>query len=698
MNRGLVTTRLLVLFIFACGATTEAQPPVSGSGNPPPPQTGTAAEPTVTQEVPENQEEDPGEEFSLEELMDIEVTSVSKKAQKLSGSAAAIFVVTQEDIQRIGAEAIADALRIVPGLHVAHIARGRWSVSSRTFSGEFANDLLTQMDGRTLYNSLFSGTYWDSADTILEDIDRIEVIRGPGATLWGANAVNGIISVITKPADETQGFLLKSGWSTNDNMPWAQFRYGGEISEDAHFRIYGKWFDRDGGLFANGDDFHDDWDAWKAGFRLDWNPSPDDTLTFWGDTHWGHSEEQTLFVSLAAPYLVPREQTARYGGYYVQGRWNHRFSDTSDMTLQLYYDNITRKQDLLNQDLNVFDVDFEHRFELGDRHELIWGVGYRVYWDDLDNSMDIGFFPDHRTAQTLSAFIQDTITVIPDELSITVGSKFEHNDFSGFELQPNLRAVWTPDDRNTIWGAISHAVRTPSRVEHDALVIPTVMPPSGPMMPLILGSFGGDSSFKSEEVTAFEVGYRVRPTDNLSFDLAVFYNDYDDLLTSELGALTPGGAPGVLLLPAVFDNKADGETYGFELASQWQVLDNWRLSASYSLSTTHIHALGSSTDPVAEVAEDQYPRHQFNVRSYLDVADNLQFNTVLYYVDNLGDLGIHNYLRWDAQVTWQPADFVNVTLGVQNILDDRHPEFMPVLNRPASETERRGYVSVEFRF
>lgn len=706
MHRGLAPSGWLLCLLL--GLPAIAQPPGNGTqggaeqaggqhdlGSQEKPGTGNGE-----QEVPEEGEVPGGqEEFSLEELMDIEVTSVAKKSQKLSQSAAAIFVVTQEDIQRLHAETIADALRIVPGLHVAQITRGRWSVSARGFSGEFANNLLTQMDGRTLYNGLFAGTYWDNADTFMPDIDRIEVIRGPGATLWGANAVNGIISVITKHTSETHGGIFGTGWSDNDNTPWAQFRYGDSIGEDedAHFRVWGKWFDRDGGLMANGDDFNDDWDAWRVGFRADWAVSDDDELSFWGDVAKGHSEELTLFTSAAPLGLIPRENVVDYGSWFLQGRWTHTFNERSHLTVNTFVDSQTRQQDYFDLDLLLFNIDVEHNIKIGDRHELIWGTRYRLSQDANNGTFDVSFTPRSRTTQLFSAFIQDTISLADDALKITIGSKFEHNDFTGFEFQPNVRAAWEIDEIHTIWGSVSHAVRTPSRVEHDVNVAPIVVPPAGPMMPAFIGTFSGDSSVVSEKVTAFELGYRARPEEGLSFDLALFLNLYDDLNTNELGAPFPSAVPGVLFLPAVFDNKAAGETYGGELAVNWQVFESWRLAASYSYTQMQIHA-PLSTDPAAENIEREYPHHQFNIRSYWDICEDLQLNSVLYYVDTLPNLGIPSYWRLDAQIAWQPCDNATLRAGVQNILDDRHPEYFPVLNRPPSETERRFYMSLEIRF
>lgn len=511
--------------------------------------------------------------------------------------------------------------------------------------------------------------------------------------------MNGVINIITKSAEDTQGFLFETGYSTNDNLPWAAFRYGDELSDDAWFRVWGKWFDRDGGAFGNGEDFPDDWDALRGGFRVDWRPSSDDEFMFKGNYFKGHAEELNQFVVLTPPYLVPRDQTVGHAGWFLQGRWSHSISTDQDLTLQLYFDHTERHQDLLGQSVDTFDFDFQHRFHLGEDHELIWGVGYRYTADSNDNSFDIFFTPSSRETQLLSAFIQDTITLAEDELFLTIGSKFEHNDFSGFEVQPNVRLLWAPNPAHTLWTAVSRAARTPGRVDHDVGVTLTPIPPMG-MIPLSLVTFSGDDGVVSEDVTAFEVGYRVRPDDNLSFDLALFYNHYDNLRTAEVGApvVTIGPMGPIVFIPATFDNKARGQVYGAELAVQWRVTDNWRLAGSYSYTETDIDPLSQSADPTARSPEDDYPRHQLNVRSYWDVTDELQLNSVIYFVDEIQNRRVSEYLRWDVQVAWQATEWMQVTAGVQNILDGRHDEYGPTLNRPAAEIERLAYLSLEFTF
>lgn len=637
-------------------------------------------------------------ELSLEALLEMEVTSVSKRAQKLVEAAAAITVIRNEDIRRAGAESIAEALRLAPGMQVASITRNTWAISARGFNDEFANKLLVLMDGRTVYTPLFSGVYWDVQDTMLEDLDRIEVIRGPGAALWGANAVNGVINILTRSAKDTQGWLLKGGWGTEDNG-WGEMRYGGTLGEDAWFRVYAKYFNRDGFVDGSGNDVTDDWDTARAGFRADFEPSSEDTLTVQGDVYDGGSEQTGLPPTAAPPFFRAFEDTIDLEGSDLLARWTRVLSPTSELSLQAYYDRTARDNSIFREHRDTFDLDFQHRFEIWEASDLTWGLGYRVTFDETEGSDVVFVQPDERSAQLFSLFLQDEIELVPDTLKLTLGSKLEHNDYTGFEIQPDARLLWRADEHQTLWAAFSRAVRTPARAEHDVSINFASIPPS-PVTPPGFLRLLGDNDFHSEEVLAWQLGYRVRPADNLSFDLALFYNDYDELRTFTPGAPfvepVPGGA--VLIVPHSWNNDARGETYGVELSAEWQVLSCWRLAADYSFLQIQIHEKDTGGLVSAEGDEGDSPHHQFNVRSWLDLGDAWQLNTVLYYVDNLPASGIHSYLRWDAQVRYEPCENAALSVGVQNILDDRHPEFRSSLFRPASEVERMGYVSLEVRF
>jgi iron complex outermembrane receptor protein len=391
----------------------------------------------------------------VEELMDVEVTSVSRRPEKLTEAASAIQVITGEDIRRSGANSIPEALRLAPNLQVAQVNSSQWAVSSRGFNNVLSNKLLVMIDGRTVYTPLYAGVFWDVQDALLEDIDRIEVVSGPGGTLWGANAVNGVINIITKSAKDTQGFFMEAGAGTESNG-FGSMRYGGQLSPGLYYRVYGKGFNRDELVVADGSDAGDGWDMGQGGFRLDWEPNQDDVLTLQSD----------FYDSKPNPEAASDPVVAMGGN--ILGRWTHKISDDSDFQVQFYYDRTRRDfNDEFTENLDTYDFDAQHRFQIGDRQEIIWGLGYRRMDDSVANLELLGFDPGNKTLSLYSAFIQDEITLIEDRLRLTLGSKFEHNEYTGFEVQPSGRLAWTPSTEHTVWAAVSRAVRTPSRIDRD---------------------------------------------------------------------------------------------------------------------------------------------------------------------------------------------------------------------------------------
>jgi iron complex outermembrane receptor protein len=421
-------------------------------------------------------------ELSIEDLMKIEITSVSKKAQKVSDAAAAVFVITQEDIRRSGATSIADALRMAPGLEVARIDANKWAVTARGINNYLTNKLLVLMDGRSVYQPLFAGVYWNLQDTLLEDIERIEVIRGPGATLWGANAVNGVINIITKTAKETEGGLFTAGGGTNEKG-FGGLRYGAKVGEESYLRAYGKYFNR--GAFPNvtGVGSSGAWDSGSGGFRLDSDFSPDSSLTLQGDIAQGYIDDISERTVLTPPYLKTFTGST-FSTANLLTRWKRKISATSDLSLQLYYDYSNNRAPDMREIRNTVDVDLQHRFALGARHDIVWGLGYRNTRGDFSADSLVTLDPSRRGDELFSGFVQDDIVLVPDRLHLILGSKLEHNDYTGVEVQPSGRLIWTPDERHTFWGAISRAVRTPSWVETDGRVPSAILPPLTPKIPL----------------------------------------------------------------------------------------------------------------------------------------------------------------------------------------------------------------------
>jgi iron complex outermembrane receptor protein len=628
-------------------------------------------------------------ELSLQDLMNIEVTSASKKAEKLSETAAAVFVITQEDIRRSGVTTIPEALRMVPGVQVARLNASSWAISARGFNDQFAQKLLVLIDGRSVYTPLFSGVYWDLQDTFLDDIDRIEVIRGPGGALWGANAVNGVINIITKRAEDTQGSLLTTGMGTEEKG-FAALRHGGLLGESGHYRVYAKWFDRDGGP--------DSWDTTRAGLRADWALGDRDILTAQGDWYDGDRAGRSTIPTLTPPFSETLGMESRVSGGNVLLRWERQLSDDSDLHLQLYYDR-TEHGEGSGIQRDTFDLDFQHRFPLGERHEVLWGLGYRSSADDIPGSATFSVDPGSRHDELLSAFVQDQIALQQDRLQLTVGSKFERNDYTGFEVQPSARLSWRPSGHETAWAAVSRAVRTPSRMEHDGRVNVAALEMPGAGVTLV--SLFANRDMESEDLLAYELGYRTQASDELFLDIAGFYNCYDDLWTLEPGEpfveLSP--SPPHLVLPSFADNKMSGETYGVELAAQWQATDRWRLDAAYSFLRMDLHLDADSGDTMLSQAEGKSPRHQFSLRSAVDLRENLELDWWLRYVDGLPSLGVGSYVDLDVRLGWQPREDLELSIVGQNLFESGDPQFGPsFVGNTATSVERGVYAKATWHF
>lgn len=579
--------------------------------------------------------------LTLEELMDLEVTSVSKRAEKLSETASAIQVVTGEDVRRSGATSLPEALRLAPNLQVAQLNSHDWAITARGFNGgplannSLANKLLVMIDGRTVYTPLFGGVFWDVQNVMLEDLDRIEVVSGPGGTLWGANAVNGVINVITKSAKDTQGLFL-SGGGGSFVQDFGALRYGDRIGSNFFFRVYAQRYDRNSTKQPNGTDATDEWDMTQGGLRADWYVSEADVVTVQGDFYGGN--EQT-----------PGAIDTTVDGQNLLTRWTRTFSDESDLSVQLYADRTWRDlhaPSFFSEDLKTYDFDFQHRFPLGERHSILWGAGYRFMQDKINNAAALSFGPADREMQLISGFVQDEIVLVEDRLKFTLGTKLEENEFSGFEVQPSARLAWTPGERHTVWGAVSRAVRSPSRFDTD-LTIP----------------LGGDRDFESEKVIAYELGYRVQPTDRISLSLATFYNDYDDLRS-------------INFPPFAFANDQAAETWGVELSGNLQLTSWWRLRGGYTYLEEDIRSTSPAVVPGSAEIEAIDPRHQALLQSIMDLPGHTQLDLVGRYVDDLSGFAtaVSDYFTFDARLAWQYKRWEFAVVG-QNLGNDEHSEF-----------------------
>ena len=630
---------------------------------------GWAAEPEV--KPVQVAQASPALEFA--QLAQIKVTTASRSEHTVQQSPAAVYVITQEDIRRSGVTSIAEALRLAPGVNVARIDAHRWGVSVRGFNQEFANKLLVMRDGRAVYSPLFSGVRWDQQDTVLEDIERIEVVRGPTAALWGANAINGVINIITKSAKDTQGTLISGGYGT-EAPGFGTVRYGGRLSEDWFYRVYAKGQAYGDTKFPNGTSSEDAWRQFQTGFRADGDVGGVNHFTVQADLGFGEPRE--LFIPFGTVTVVP--DTIRHVTANVLGRWTRDLGDQSDFTLQAYLDHSDRSVFNQSERLDTFDVDFQHRLPWGERHAFTWGGGYRITVDDVVFTAPLSFSPRHRQIHLGRFFLRDDFTLLPDQLTLTLGSLFEYYSFTGLDHQPTARLNWTPTPEHTVWGAVSRALRTPSRADHDLRVTGGNQPNTG---------------LHPEEVLAYELGWRARLHERFTVDTALFYNSYDRLRSTE-----------PIIGGTRRDEKTYGETYGGELSLRWQVAAPWRLQGSYSYLNTRLHSAGAD---VASALRDEgrNPEHQISLHSAWDITDRVNLDAVVRYVDRLESAApapnIPNYLSLDLRLAWRPSRNLEVALTGQNLLDARHPELLPgafgTLGQPR-EIERSIYGKITWRF
>jgi len=631
--------------------------------------------------------------MSLEDLSNLRVSSVSKHDERITDAPAAIFVLTGEDIRRSGFTSIPEALRMAPGLEVARLDSHNWAITARGFNDLYADKLLVLIDGRSVYTPLFSGVYWDVQDTFMEDIDRIEVIRGPGATMWGANAVNGVINIITKSSKDTQGGLLVGGFGTEE-QGFAGVRYGGSINDALFYRVYAKVFNRDDSALPSGARNNDDWQSLRGGFRFDYEPSAQNLFTLQGDAYYTE-ENQTFFLFTPAPGEETHPSRIYTHGANILGRWTHSFTSESELKLQSYYDRTSRHLDWFDEIRDTADIELQYRLQIGDYQNLQAGIGYR-YSDshNLKSNFTLSYFPLKRETHIFNTFLQDDISIVKDRLHLTLGSKFEHNDFTGWEIQPSARLLWTPHHKYSFWAAVSRAVRTPSQADLDARIASSILPGTPPT----LVTLQGNPDFRSEILLAYELGYRVQPHRRVSADLALFYNDYDRLRSFEPGATDLSAFPAYVGVPLIFANELHGHTMGGELAVNFQATDWWQWRASYSYIKMHLEREPGSQDTVSSMDGDFSPQHQVAFRSLMDLPWNFQFDTMVRYVDTLRG-GIPSYVGLDLRLGWRPRRNLDISIVAQNLLDDRHPEFGPaVIRTPVAEIERAVYGKVTFGF
>src|SRR5467141_2101872 len=609
---------------------------------------------------------------SLEDLGQIEVTTASKEPVKASRTPAAIYVITQDDIRRSGATSIPEALRQAPGVEVARVDSNTWSLGVRGFGSALSRSVLVLIDGRSVYTPLFAGVYWQVQDTLLEDIERIEVIRGPGGTIWGANAVNGVINIITKNARDTRGTMVSTGGGNLD-QGFVNVRYGARNGKNFDYRIYGK-------AFTRGPEFHpdhkqfDDWRMGQTGFRTDWDVHKRDRLTLQGDVYSGDAGQRVGITSYSPPFMTNVEQNAELSGGNLLGRWERELGSGSNLQLQTYYDRTNRKQANFAESRDTFDIDFIHHLTLPGRQDFLWGLGARLSSGNVSEVVPtVVFAPNHHTDKLYSAFIQDEIHIVGDQLSLTIGSKFLHNGYSGFEIEPAARLLWTPSSRQTVWGAVTRAVRTPSRVEEDLQLTGLAAP-----TPLTFFRIIGDRTFSSESLIGYEAGYRSLVGPKFHVVIAAFSNNYDHLLSVEPGAPFSESSPPAphTVIPFFFRNGLLGHTAGFEIAPDWTPTRIWRLRGSYSYLHIDLGKKASSLDTSsANSTQGSRPHHQVAIQSSLDLPKKLEFDQTFRCVSSLPAQLVGAYTTADVRFSWHASRSLDVSVVGQNLFQPRHAEF-----------------------
>ncbi len=603
--------------------------------------------------------------LSIEELGNIEVTSVSKRPEAISQAAAAIYVITHDDIVRSGATRLPEILRLAPNLQVAQTSASTYVITARGFNGaptaqNFSNKLLVLIDGRSVYSPLFSGVYWDMQDVVAADIERIEVISGPGATLWGANAMNGVINVITRKTQDTQGGLLSV--TAGDRGRDASLRFGGRLSESLTYRIYGRGFLERDTRTAAGVSAHDHWSKPQAGARLDWTPSPADAVVVRADAYDG-AEAQAG---------APAEEIQ---GGDLTARWNHAFANGSSLQAQAYYDRVQRGDEVSGSGFQVdtYDLDLQHGFALGARQEIIWGGGFRISRYRIDGGPTLSFTPARRDLNLSNLFAQDTLRLGPTT-KLVLGAKVEDDPYVGPELLPEARLSWTPNESASLWAAVSRAVRSPTPFDRD------VVEKLGGQVFLV-----GGPNFRTEKLTAYELGARVQRSSRASLSVSAFYNVYDDLRTIELA---PEG-----FLPLRWGNRMTGRSYGIEAWADYQAASWWRLSAGFNaLEEKFRFAAGASgLLGVSQAAND--PKFQASLKSSAELGRAVTLDAALRYVSALPDPRVPAYVELDSRLAWALGERLQLAVSGRNLLHDSHREY------PGGDRIPRGVsVDLQWRF
>ena len=634
-------------------------------------------------------------ELSIEELLTVEVTSVAKKRQRVEDAPAAVFVISSEDIRRSGATRITDLFRMVPGVHVGENETNSVAVSARGFNERFANKLLILVDGRAVYRSVLSGVFWDQILVPLQEIERIEVVRGPGATVWGANAVNGVINIITKHPVDTQGAQISVGVGTNE-LARVYGRWGGLLGEDGAYRFYVRGDVREGLVDGAGDQINENARSFQTGFRLDWEPTQHDAFTFQGDFQRGDFE--TISES-AGIFSFPVDDVAEdFLGFNLLGRWARTRTSLGDFSVQSFVDYLERGELGTSVTSVISGMEFQHSLPKFGRHEVIWGANLQVTADRAEGG-NVNIGQGFQTNTLFGLFVQDEIDLIENELSLTLGTKIEHNSFSGFEVQPSARLFWRPDEDFAVWGAVSRAVRTPALFEEELNIALDPIPPGTPLNPgpLPVNTFVlGSEDLEAEELYAFELGTRFSVSEDLSFDLAGYVNLYENLIVLDLEPPVLG--PTGIDQTVSYRNNGSAIGFGMELAAEWDVTDRFRLKGAYSYQTVSLRQTAPQLTAEGRI-EGLTPVHQGSLRAQFDLSQHVEFDLWFRGQSGLSDNDISGFVDLDARLSWSPLPDLELSITGRNLLQSQRADFSQSdYPAPIGQIERSVFGSIEYRF
>jgi iron complex outermembrane receptor protein len=633
---------------------------------------------------------------SIEDLMNIEVSSVSKKGQPISRTAAAVYVITQEDIRRSGMTSIPELLRMVPGMDVAQINANNWAVSTRGFNDRVASRLLVLIDGRSLYSPEFAGVFWQIQQLMLEDIERIEVVRGPGATLWGANAVNGVINIITKKAKDTQGGLASAGGGMQERG-FASVRYGASDGDRVTYRFYASYFNRGGFRNSLGQGAGDSWYGTFGGFRSDWQLSLRDALTVEGDIYNDPTRGQANLPTFTPPFTSSQFATTTFFGGDLNSRWTHTYSSKSEVSLQMYYDGFSRDDVLINAFINIFNVDFQERLAVGSRYDFVWGAEYRFTGDSTAASSILSLNPPSLQTHLSSAFVQDEVALIPRRLWFTPGIRFEHVPFTGYNVEPSGLLLWGLGENQSLWVSAALAERAPQRFERNLHDVTAVFPGQGGSLTSV--DLFGSPAAGDQNTLDFEAGYRAQMTKTLSADLATFYDRYGDLQTTEPGAPFFSSDPVPhTVIPLFYENGMHGKGYGGEFSLDWKPTSRWKLYTGYGFLRQVFHLNPGSQSPSSLLTAGNNSQHQFQIRSQLNLPRRTELDTSIYYVGQLRNQFVPAYTRVDVRLGWHPGESMDLDVVGQNLLSPRRLEFLNNTGVVPTFDPRRVFARLTWRF